>query len=153
MKLLLAALVLLAATLAPAHAGGLHATVEGPAKDGVTYTVRAVEWSPEVAIEPWVIAEGLLDGDLKSWRVELRPTSEPGVYTFRRAWPLRGDWFLRVNVGPSSEPPKVATLAAVGRDGRVQENQLFPGTYGVPECRSLIARIAKAKGIKLPEGC
>ena len=41
MKKLLAALALLAATLAPAHAGDLHATVEGPAKDGVTYTVRA----------------------------------------------------------------------------------------------------------------
>ena len=150
---LLAALALLAVTLAPAHAGGLHATIEGPAKDGVTYTVRAVEWSPDVAIEPWVILEGLLDGQLKSWRIELTPSPEPGVYTFRRGWPLRGDWFLRVNLGPSSEPPKVATVAGVGHDGRVQQNHHFPDTYGVPECRREIARIAKAKGIKLPEGC
>jgi ribonuclease I len=52
MKKVLAALALLAATLTPAHAGGLHATVEGPAKDGVTYTVRALSWSPGITLKP-----------------------------------------------------------------------------------------------------
>src|SRR5262245_15857023 len=96
MRKLLAALALLAATLAPAHAGGLHATVEGPARDGTTYTVRAVGWSPEITLKPWVCADGLVGGKLRSLRLRLEPTAEPGVYTFQRAW-RGGDWMLRVN--------------------------------------------------------
>lgn len=152
MKTLLATLALFAATIAPAYAGGLHATVEGPAQDGVTYTVRAVDWSPGIALKPWVCADGLADGKLHSLRLNLEPTAEPGVYTFQRTWPLRGDWMLRVNLGdlPALGP---ATVAAVDHDGRVQENQYFWHTYGVPECRKVIEKLAKEQGIKLPTGC
>lgn len=151
MKRLLATLALLVATLAPAHAGGLHATVEGPAEDGVTYTVRAVGLTPEITLKPWVCADGLADGKLHSLRLNLEPTSEPGVYTFQRGWPRRGDWMLRVNLG--DPPPAPATVASVGRDGRVQKNQFFRNTYGVPECRKVLEKLAKAQGITLDDGC
>src|SRR5262245_50514588 len=146
----LALLALLATTLAPAPAGGLHATVEGPAQDGLTYTVRAVGWSPAITLKPWVCADGLTDGKLLSLRLRLEPTAEHGVYTFQRTW-RGGDWMLRVNLGDPRPAP--ATVASVGRDGRVQENQFFLNTYGVPECRKALEKIAKARGIKLPEGC
>ncbi len=151
MKKLLAALVLLAATLAPAHAGGVHATIEGPGQDGVTYTVRAVDWTPAVTLKPWVCADGLADGKLHSLRLNLEPTAEPGVYTFQRGWPERGDWMLRVSLG--DPPPGPATVASVGRDGRVRKNQLFWNTYGVEECRKALQKLAKAQGITLDDGC
>ena len=151
MKRLLVALALLAVSMAPAHAGGVHAKLEGPAKDGVTYTVRALDCPPEVTLKPWVCADGLLDGKIQSLRLQLEPTAERGVYTFQRTWPMRGDWMLRVNLG--DPPPGPVTVASVGRDGRVQKNQLFWNTYGVPECRKVLERIAKAQGIKLDDGC
>ncbi|MFN8588756.1 MAG: hypothetical protein U0704_13260 [Candidatus Eisenbacteria bacterium] len=151
MRKLLAILALLAVTLGPAHAGGLHATLEGPAADGVTYTVRALDCPPGVTLKPWVVADGLADGKLQYVRLDLQPTAEPGVYTFQRGWPQRGDWMLRVNL--ADPPPGPVTVAAVDRDGRVQKNQLFWNTYGVPECRRVLEQIARKKGIKLDEGC
>ncbi len=151
MKRLLAALALLAATLAPARAGGLHATIEGPARDGVTYTVRALDCPPGITLKPWLCADGLADGKLQYLRLRLEPTTEPGVYTFQRTWPRRGDWMLRVNLG--DPPPGPVTVASVGRDGRVRKNQLFWNTYGVPECRMVLEKLARAQGITLDDDC
>jgi hypothetical protein len=151
MKKLLTALVLLLATLAPAHAGGLHATIEGPAKDGVTYTVRAIDCPAGVTLKPWVCADGLADGKLQYLRLDLQPTDKPGVYTFKRTWPKRGDWLLRLNLGDPRPGP--ATIASVGHDGRVRDNQLFHDTYGVPETRKVLEKLAKQQGITLDDGC
>ena len=151
MKTLIAALALIAATFAPAHAGGLRATIEGPANDGVTYTVRALDCPPGITLKPWVCADGLADGKLHSLRLDLQPTAEAGVYTFQRTWPERGDWMLRVNLG--DPPPGPVTVASVGRDGRVKKNQLFWNTYGVPECRRVLEKLAKEQGITLDDGC
>lgn len=151
MKRLLAALALIASSVAPAHAGALRATIEGPAEDGITYTIRASGLSPGVTLKPWVCADGLADGRLHSLRLRLEPTAERGVYTFQRAWPHRGDWMLRVCLDDPLPAP--ATVASVGRDGRVQENRFYWNTYGVLECRKALEKIAKAKGITLPEGC
>ena len=151
MKTLLATLALLAAIVAPAHAGGMYASIEGPARDGVTYTIRALECPPGITLKPWVCADGLADGKLYSLRLRLEPTDEQGVYTFRRTWPLRGDWMLRVCLDDPLPAP--TTVASVGHDGRVQKNQLFWNTYGVAECRKALEKIAKAQGITLPEDC
>jgi len=152
MKKLVTSLALLAATVVPAHAGGLYATVEGPANDGVTYTVRAIDCPPGMTLKPWVCADGLADGKLHRLRLRLEPTVEHGVYTFQRAWPQRGDWMLRVNLG-DNPPPAPATVASVGRDGRVQKNQFFWNTYGVQECMRALEKLAKEQGITLPTGC
>lgn len=150
MKRLLAALVLLATTLAPAHAGGVHAKVEGPAKDGVTYTVRAMACSPDIALEPWGHAEGLVDGKRQAELLRLEPTSEHGVYTFKRVWPEKGDWMLRINLGA---PPAPATVTSLRRDGRVKDNQLFWNTDGHPECQKVLVKLAKAQGYTLDDDC
>jgi hypothetical protein len=150
MKKLLAAFALLALSFTPAHAGGVHAKVEGPAKDGVTYTVRALACSPEIQLEPWAHAEGLVDGKRQAVLLRLEPTSEHGVYTFQRAWPEKGDWMLRVNLGA---PPAPATVTSLSRDGRVKDNQLFWKTDGSPECQKALIKIAKSQGITLDDGC
>lgn len=151
MRKLLVALALIVATFAPAHARGLHATIEGPAKDGVTYTVRAVGLTPDVTLKPWVCADGLADGRINSLRMDLKPTAVRGVYTFKRTWPHRGDWMLRVCLADPLPAP--STIAAVSHDGRVQQNQRFWNTYGVDECRKVLLRIAKEKGITVNLNC
>ena len=151
MHRLFVALALLVAFAPAALAGGLHAKIEGPGRDGVTYTVRALDCPPGITLKPWVCADGLADGKLQYLRLRLEPTAERGVYTFQRTWPKRGDWMLRVNLG--DPPPGPVTVASVGRDGRVQENQLFWNTYGVPECRKVLEKLAKAQGITLDDGC
>ncbi len=151
MKQLLAAFALLAVTVAPAFEGRMHATIEGPAKDGVTYTMRALECPPRTRLKPWVCADGLADGKINSIRLAVVPTAVSGVYTFKRTWPHRGDWMLRVCLDDPLPAP--ATVASVGHDGRVGKNQLFWNTYGVAECRKVLVKLAKAQGIALDTGC
>ena len=151
MHRLLVTLALLVSVAPAALAGGLHAKIEGPGRDGVTYTVRALDCPAGVTLKPWVCADGLADGKIHSLRLRLEPTAERGVYRFKRSWPQRGDWMLRVNLG--DPPPGPVTVASVGRDGRVKENQYFWNTYGVPECRKVLEKIAKEQGITLPDGC
>ena len=77
-------------SLAPAaFAGGLHARIEGPDKDGITYTARTLSCDPSAALEPWALAEGVVDGKRKSVLIQLEPTEERGVYRFTRTWPMR----------------------------------------------------------------
>jgi hypothetical protein len=53
--------------------------------------------------------------------LRLKPTSEPGVYEFKRTWPQDGRWLLRVYVG---HPGARATFATLSSDGRVIKNKL-----------------------------
>ena len=150
MKTVLTALALLVSTLAPAHAGGVHATVEGPDRDGDTYTVRAVACSPELAMEPWGYAEGLVEGKHQSVLLRIQPTAEHGVYTFQRTWAKGGDWMLRVNLGA---PPAPATVVTLSRDGAVKSSQLHWKSDGTSECGRALAKLAKRQGIKFDDGC
>ena len=150
MRRMLMAVALSVSLTGIAMAGGLHANVEGPAKDGVTYTVRAYSCAPGMKLEPWALAEGLVDGKPQSVLLRLKPTAKADVYTFQRAWPERGDWLLRVNLG---QPPAPATVVTLGPDGAVRSNELFHGTDGSPECRRALAKIAKQKGITLDDDC
>ena len=140
MKQFLVALALIAATFAPARAGGLHATIEGPANDGVTYTVRALDCPPGVTLKPWICADGLADGKLHSLRLDLQPTAEPGVYTFQRGWPERGDWMLRVSLG--DPPPGPATVASVSYASVGATSRLTKPSW--PAARSYTGRSTSA---------
>src|SRR6185295_19113174 len=72
-------------SLAPAaFAGGIHARIEGPDRDGLTYTARTFSCDPSAALEPWALAEGVVDGKRRSVLIRLEPTSEHGVYRFTR---------------------------------------------------------------------
>lgn len=126
------ALALLVSLAPAAFAGGLHARIEGPDRDGLTYTVRTFSNGENAALEPWAIAEGLVGGKLRSVLLRLEPTSEYGVYRFRRAWPREGRWMIRLSLG---HPPAPATVASLRADGTVERNRFYFHTDGSRECR------------------
>jgi hypothetical protein len=123
-------------SLAPAaFAGGLHARIEGPDKDGITYTARTLSCDPSAALEPWALAEGVVDGKRKSVLIQLEPTEERGVYRFTRTWPQDGHWMIRLALG---HPPAPATVATLRANGTVKDNQLFYNTDGFKECQAVL---------------
>lgn len=137
---------LLLVSLSPAAlAGGLHAKIEGPGPDGVTYTARTYSCDPSATLEPWAIAEGVVDSTFKSVLITLKPTAEHGVYQFTRTWPAKGTWMIRLNLG---HPPAPATVTRLASSGRVIENKLYWKTDGSPECTKALRPLAR----KLPDG-
>jgi hypothetical protein len=133
---------------APATAGGLHARIEGPAADGITYTARAYGCDPNDAFEPWGLAEGVVDGKRRSVLIRPEPTGEHGVYRFTRTWPAEGRWVIRYLLG---HPPSPVTVAALRTDGTVESNKLYYKSDGTRECsKKLRPRSGKAR---VDEGC
>jgi hypothetical protein len=127
------ALALLVSLATGALAGGIHARIEGP--DGLTYTARTYSCDKNVALSPFAIAEGLVDGKLQSVLIRLKPTSEHGVYQFTRNWPKEGRWMIRLALGHPQAPATVATLRA---DGTVQDSKLYFKSDGARECRKAL---------------
>ncbi len=128
-------------SLAPAAlAGGLYAHIEGPDRDGLTYTARTFSCDPSVSLEPWAYAEGVVDGKRQSWLLRLTPTGEHGVYQFARTWPKDGVWMIRFMLGHPPAPATVATLAA---NGKVVGNKLYFKSDGSQECQRALKKVAK----------
>jgi hypothetical protein len=146
MHLTLLVLSLLISAEAPA--GGIHARIEGPGADGVTYTVRTSGLSDRDRLEPWALAEGVVDGRPQSRLIRLESADEHGVYRFMRTWPRDGQWMIRLNLG---HPPAPATVATLRTDGTVERNDFYFQTDGVKECRRALKKYLK--GHPGEDGC
>lgn len=132
----LAAAAVLLCSLAPAAlAGRLYANIEGPDADGGTYTVRTFACDENTSLEPWAIAEGVVDGKPQMVLLRLKPTSEHGVYRFERTWHERGHWMIRLSLG---HPPAPATVATVNADGTIKSNKHYYKSDGSQECRKAL---------------
>ena len=129
----------LAATLAlcaaAAHAGGMHATVEGPGRDGRTYTVRTFQCANPASMAVSAVAEGLVRGERRSVPLQVR-NAKNGRYTFVRAWPDGGRWVVRLTLGSDNAP---ATVARLGPDGRVLDQELAWNSDGRRECDTALS--------------
>jgi len=137
MRSLILALVLFVSLAPPALACGVRALIEGPDSDGVTYTARAISYDEDCALEPWALAEGLVDGKRQSVLIRLKPTCEKGVYRFTRTWPKEGRWMIRYSLG---HPPAPATVATLRADGTVQNNKRYFKSDGSRECHKALTR-------------
>jgi hypothetical protein len=124
------ALALLVSVAPAAFAGGIHARIEGPDRDGI-YTARTYSMNKSDALDPWASAEGAIDGHRKSVLIRLEPTSEPGVYRFTRTWPKEGLWVIRLSLG---HPPAPATVATLRADGTIRSNKLYYKSDGMQGC-------------------
>ena len=135
-------LALLVSVAPAAFAGGIHARIEGPGDDGLTYTARALSLDESDALEPWAYAEGVVDGKRQSWLIRLKPTSEHGVYQFTRTWPQEGLWMIRFMLG---HPPAPATVASLRADGTVRSNKLYFKSDGSQECHRALKKASHLK--------
>src|SRR5437899_11194986 len=113
----LAVAAMLAAALAPtAFAGGMSASLQGPAKDGITYTVLTYSCSGSESMRPSGWAEGVVKGERQTLPLTILPAKIQGGYYFQRTWPADGRWVIRLTFANSLSPALVAPIA---RDGRV----------------------------------
>lgn len=128
----------LAALLAPAAlAGGIQATIEGPAKDG-QYVVRTYHCHHPMSLEVSAFAEGVVKGERRTLPLVLERTRDDGVYTFRRTWPSEGRWLVRLDMGNN-----VAVVATVAGNGRVKDSQFRWDCDGRQLCDQKLAAFVK----------
>ena len=133
----IAAATALVAVLAPAAlAGGMNAKVEGPGKDGRTYTVRTYQCSNPSALKVAAWAEGVVDGQRQTLPLTLKKAGKAGVYQFTRTWPANGEWVVRMQLGEGHLPVTVTTFDA---KGAVQQNELIWEGDPVKHCEALLA--------------
>lgn len=64
-------------------------------------------------------AEGIVNGERKSVRLELTRTSRPGVYALSRQWPSDGAWVLVIQVTGASGSNGATALVELGSSGEV----------------------------------
>jgi len=132
-----AAAAALLVTLAPAAlAGGANAHVEGPGRDGRTYTVRTYHCANPSALNVRAWAEGLVNDKRQSVPLTLKKTGKAGVYQFTRTWPAEGLWMIRMELGDSHAP---VTVTKLDEKGVVRENQLIWDSDGKKECDAMFA--------------
>lgn len=146
MSRVLLVLLMLASFASHAFAGdvrGIHGRVEGPARGSATYTLRVHATRSDTRLEPWGMAEGVVNGERRTMLLRLEPTDRRGVYRFQRAWPHEGRWMLRIFLGNTAAP---LTLVTLRDDGTVGETRYLIGTDGVQEC-------LQALGVPVPEDC
>jgi len=136
------ALALLVSLAPAAVAGRIHARIEGPGRDGLTYTARTYSCDEHDVLEPWASAEGVVDGKRRSVLIRLTATSQHGVYQFPRTWPREGLWMIRLALGHPLAPATVAMLRA---DGTVRNNKFFLGSDGYEECRRTLRKALHSK--------
>ena len=139
----LMSLVLFALVAPTAFAGGMHARIEGPGPDGVTYTARTYSFDENDTFEPWALAEGVVDGRRRSVLIRVKPTGEQGVYQFTRSWPAEGEWMIRYMLG---HPPGPATVVRLRPDGSVRSNKLHHFSDGSRECGKALRKSVKPSG-------
>jgi len=135
MRRVLAMLMLLATIVPMAHARRLHVRIEGPAADGLTYTVRTAPLDERVPLEPWALAEGVIDGKHHSVLLRLQSTERHGEYRFTRAWPREGRWTIRMCPGNPAIPTTVALLRP---DGGIERQTFHRHTDGFKECLKVL---------------
>lgn len=138
----LAAAAALLVTLAPAAlAGGANAKIEGPGRDGRTYTVRTYQCQNPASLNVTASAEGVVDGKRQTVPLALKKSGKPGVFQFTRNWPASGQWVIRMHLGDGHMP---VTLTALDKKGVVKTNELIWDSDGHKECEALLAAQVKS---------
>jgi len=120
-----------------ALAGGLQASVEGPAKDG-RYVVRTYRCHQPTSFEVTAFAEGVVRGERRTLPLPLERTREDGVYTFQRTWPNDGRWLVRLDMGNN-----LAVVATLAGNGRVKDSQMRWDCDGHQLCDQKLAAFVK----------
>ena len=135
-----------AALAAPAVAGPPWISIELPANPydaasrGAFLLVHAFHHGTPVAFPVAGTAEGIVNGERRSVKLEFTRTSRDGVFALRQMWPSEGTWTLVITVTQGSGDGATAVVE-LGTDGdvvRIKVPTTGQGDWTVP------ARVAMA---------
>ncbi|MGH7568016.1 MAG: hypothetical protein ACREL9_03450 [Gemmatimonadales bacterium] len=84
-------------------------------------------------------AEGIVNGERRSVKLEFTATSRAGVYALKQLWPAEGTWTLviRASQAPNDAATAVVELAADGQIASVRVPTRREGGWTVPAAVSL----------------
>jgi hypothetical protein len=131
---------------APALAGPPWISIELPANPydaasrGAFLLVHAFHHGTPVAFPVTGTAEGIVNGERRSVKLEFAKTSRDGVFALRQMWPTEGTWTLVITVsqGPGDGATAVIELGADGAVVSIKVPTTRQGDWTVP------ARVAMA---------
>jgi len=98
-------------------------------------------------------AEGIVNGERRSIKLEFSETTRDGVYALKRMWPTDGVWTLviKANQGPDDAATAVIELGAEGEVASIRVPVMQRGQWTVPAPVSLgeIDAALKARAAQL----
>jgi hypothetical protein len=79
-------------------------------------------------------AEGIVNGERRSVKLEFAETSREGVYALKRTWPTEGTWTLviKANQGPDDAATAVVDLGSDGEVAAIRVPTTQRGEWTVP---------------------
>jgi len=144
---------------APALAGPPWISIELPANPydqatrGAFLLVHAFHHGQPVAYLLTGTAEGIVNGERRSIKLEFSETTRDGVYALKRMWPTDGVWTLviKANQGPDDAATAVIELGAEGEVASIRVPVMQRGQWTVPAPVSLgeIDAALKARAAQL----
>jgi len=153
------ATVLSALLAAPALAGPPWISIELPANPydqatrGAFLLVHAFHHGQPVAYLLTGTAEGIVNGERRSIKLEFSETARDGVYALKRMWPSDGVWTLviKANQGPDDAATAVIELGPEGEVASIRVPVMQRGQWTVPAPVSLgeIDAALKARAAQL----
>ena len=153
------ATVLSALLAAPALAGPPWISIELPANPydqatrGAFLLVHAFHHGQPVAYLLTGTAEGIVNGERRSIKLEFSETTRDGVYALKRMWPSDGVWTLviKANQGPDDAATAVIELGPEGEVASIRVPVMQRGQWTVPAPVSLgeIDAALKARAAQL----
>ena len=84
-------------------------------------------------------AEGMVNGERRSLKLDFAETSREGVYALKRSWPQEGTWTLviKANQGPDDAATAVVDLGPDGNVAAIRVPTMQRGSWTVPAPVSL----------------
>jgi hypothetical protein len=80
-------------------------------------------------------AEGLVDGERRTIRLDLDETSDPGLYAVRQQWPSEGDWVLAIEIAEHAEATLIVELGPEGGVKRGKYYSMSPAIVSLSSVR------------------
>jgi len=140
------AAALSAVVAAPALAGPPWISIELPVNPydqsmrGAFLLVHAFHHGTPTGYLVTGTAEGIVNGERRSIKLEFSETAREGAYALQRMWPGEGVWTLviRVNQGPDDAATAVVELGPDGEVAAVRVPTMRRGAWTVPATVSLV---------------
>ena len=144
---------------APVFAGPPWISIELPANPydqatrGAFLLVHAFHHGQPVGYLLTGTAEGIVNGERRSIKLEFSETTRDGVYALKRMWPTEGVWTLviKANQGPDDAATAVIELGPEGEVASIRVPVMQRGQWTVPAPVSLgeIDAALKARAAQL----